>query len=230
MHETPRFSLAGLSAPLPSTRGGARLGCLIAASLAALLLSGCDEGQSFDPRRCDPITAQGCPEGLRCRLVEGGLTDCVAPSSPPDGATCRLGSCAIGETCATIEGALNCHQVCDPEDDQCPGAGRCSYRLGPTQWGICAPHCTLDTPCPPGLNCVPTAGLRHLICAAEGPRAEGERCTDTQRCQVGLACLISEGAGACHRLCDPDAPSPCPTGACLGQIMQVDDVGYCAGG
>jgi hypothetical protein len=193
--------------------------------------AGCDDLQPVDPRLCNPVTAEGCPTGFICRLVAGGVTDCLAPAEPPANRVCQPGTCDPGEACATIEGALGCHPVCALDDDQCVGLGACTYLLGPdSDWGICAPHCTLAEPCAGDLSCVPTAGLTHLVCAASGPAAQGAPCDDAQRCQLGLACLISEGRATCRQLCDPVGPAVCDAGACIGQIMQADDVGYCAGG
>jgi hypothetical protein len=202
---------------------------------AALLLGACGDGvQRFDPSACDPIADEGCPGGFHCRLVAGGETECLAPTQPPPDRPCQPGSCPSGSACVTLEGALGCHPVCDPDPasaSDCPGGGRCAYRPSrETPWALCAPRCTLGASCPDGLTCTPTAGIDHLVCAAAGPATETQACDEDHRCGAGLACLVAQGVARCHQLCAPEGPNACAQGACVGQIVQVSGVGYCAGG
>ncbi len=203
------------------------LGLIITAGLS---LMACGEGVRTVPETsCDPVADTQCPRDMHCRLVADGRTICLA-QRPALAGPCVPGSCAPGEACVELEGALGCHVVCDLAAPDCAGDASCAYR--PTEdspWGLCSPRCDAELPCPAGQTCAPTAQLSHRVCAAVGPAAVGEPCSGDTRCGLGLACLIDvDGAPRCQRLCDP-SDDRCPAGVCVGRVRQVPDVGYCTG-
>ena len=203
-------------------------------SASLLGLWGCGEGvRPADATACDPVLDTGCGAGLHCRLVMGGETRCLPATQRIAQPGCSVGSCAPGQACVIIEGALGCHPVCRvADDDGCPSDRRCAYRLDEAAaYGVCAPRCEIGADdCATGTTCAPTADFDHPICVATGDGGLDAPCGPERRCGVDLACLVDEDGTRCRALCRP-APEPdtCPVGACTGLIRNVPSVGFCVG-
>jgi hypothetical protein len=196
----------------------------------AVLLMACEPVVHDAPvTACDPIRGTGCGQNEVCRVTTDDVTLCLAPEVLVPGAPCTARSCAPGEACAQVEGAVRCWPVCELEGADCAEGGRCTWALG-ERWGLCAAPCRLGavTDCLEPTHCGLSPPLPFTTCVRRGDAAVGEPCGPEAPCDGGSACL-DEGEGPrCRVLCD-DALVSCASGtACAGRIEGIDGIGYCA--
>lgn len=207
----------------------------LCAGLTLTALWACDlEPPRLEAIDCDPIEDTGCPAKTHCRLVHEGHTLCLPSEAAPTPTGCTVASCAPGQACVEIEGRVACHSVCQLESgDGCAQPEACVFQIGePARgFGLCAARCTLEASaqCGAHASCAPIAGLSWPICVAAGAAQLDAPCDGAQRCAPGLACLKTDGAPRCHRLCDRQAADEtCAQGWCTGQIAHQHELGFCS--
>ena len=96
---------------------------------------------------CNPMTNAGCLATEACRLFEVGnnptevYTYCGGIGTKGQGATCSVNStCKAGFECVNTGFGSDCEEICDPNNDTCPGAYSCTdfgVPLGSSAIGSC---------------------------------------------------------------------------------------------
>lgn len=176
---------------------------------------------------CDPVCQTGCACGLRCDISSSGSGPgvvCAAPVGTKSVAeVCNLDmdDCAPGLVCQREVCGDNlgrCYRLCRDASACGPGVA-CSAPLNTSGGGngsglrvcdlgnqTCDPFAQTD--CPTGLTCYVT-GPSQTSCECPSmpgmERQEGDSCSASNDCAVGLWCLNVSGSPRCLRLCQSAA-------------------------
>lgn len=197
-------------------------------------LSDADVGNSVDASHSD-IANPGI--GKTCQLKADCAAELVCQET--NGATgegfctrpCDSDAiCGAGRYCNVVGQKLLCTaaQFCNP----CSSASDCSAAAplclqDKSGTGYCSRKCSVgDASCAPGASCQKYGSeLSQSACAPDYGTCSGDGghcspCTSQADCSPGTACFTSPDTSEryCAQVCDPKAPSGCPTGfACVAQ-------------
>jgi len=188
---------------------------------------------------CDPFCQSGCGCVEKCSVNTGGAATCnpLAPGQVrgvlqpcealSSGTAKQTDQCAPGLVCVNdaCGGGANgrCYQFCR-SDNECTDAP-CNrdagggFRYCDVPFVACTPlPGSNNTGCPgPGLICyIATSDVSREICDCQFPPGilEGDVCTLSRECTVGLACVANQlGTKVCTRVCRLNGMD-CPVGTC----------------
>ncbi len=181
---------------------------------------------------CDPAgQSNTCMAGSYC-FTASGTSTCRAFVAA--GAACNStdARCAAGNTCVTPSGAMmgTCRAdgtvagtACRAEAPRCAAPLECTTTSGT---GTCIEvvatggTCNTARRCAADNTCITPSGATEGTCRAHGT-VEGAACrTTTPRCDMGLDCTASTGAGTCRRVVPVGQPcvlastsAPCAAGS-----------------
>ena len=178
-----------------------------------------EDDQIPDETRCCPMVTNPKQVGETCEIYDynGSCLD-----------DCDKGAVCILEFPDSLQGY--CHMACDPNDEEtCAPSETCKpffefFEDAPTV-PLCVDKCDpLTQDCQrPGWTCVPdspsAAGMSGFVCnppPPQDPAGQGEPCTLSNACEIGLVCLPSENLTECSWLfcctqfCDITDTDPCP--------------------
>jgi hypothetical protein len=184
-----------------------------------------DDGPARFPG-CDPVKT-ACGDDMTCEIRCASKTAaCTARGSGFHGTTCASSAdCAAGSECVDYAAAGCAVKVCRrfcAEDVNCPQPiaaalprNACAVPLAcgatPTSTRTCSVSCDPtfatrangESSCPDHLDCV-LLDPDHADCACgprPAPKAEGEACSVTADCALGLVCNLMGATKTCRAIC-----------------------------
>jgi len=191
-------------------------------------------GGSLSPTNCSPGGAKALFTGLCLHALlfalsaspfliacagegggpDGGGVDARVPTGEPCPAQGPDGCAA--QICLTGRGGQNyCSEYC--QAGACPSGFPCQETLFGDKGGapadlraVCSPACEGDNQCQSGV--CEAAGICRT--PSLGIVKEGEACGAADGvCEIGLVCVLANGAQRCTKVCDPDATPFCADGS-----------------
>jgi MYXO-CTERM domain-containing protein len=108
-----------------------------------------DDRLKYCTDECDPA-ASDCPDRMSCVEASGGTHVCLYVEATPGalGSECTGNDSCLSGMCAPNGDASICIQICDPEDNPCPGSFSCVPASGDSH--VCLPGAPDDGGCSVG--------------------------------------------------------------------------------
>lgn len=171
---------------------------------------------------------QGCPEGMRCSILLGGVFSCVPEGPIPVGGDCTDEECVAGAKCVSGFSGYMCTELCQPEEGCTQEGYNCLAVFDQIpDWGYCEAGCDpiLQVGCDEGEGCYyedPEVG--SFLCWEKGSLEVGADCSSlVEFCEPGSDCFVDPGSDpftyTCKAFCDDT--HPCPTGTCQNSDLIV---------
>ena len=178
---------------------------------------------------CNPLTQEGCEEGLKCTYDSFDNIVCDEAGTKPLGETCSgTGDCAAGTICLNLNATDSyCYAFCKIDAHCAPGAECLSLESSSVK--VCEidgiyDFCTLlsDT-CDADKGCY-WAGDEAPICLPAGTGDSKDECESPNDCLPSHTCINKR----CLPLCKTVTPQPC--GDAFTQCSSYyppQQIGYC---